>query len=266
MSATEIGRRLKKARLNAGLTQNDVAIRLGITYQAISNYERGTNRVDTDTLTKLCNIYNIRIIDLLQTPFWDEEMFSAYYNANSDEDRQRFIDMWGCPAELVESENNRREPDTSPLSPEDEAILYAFHNGLLPRNIIPMPEMGKIPLIGAIACGSPILADDHIEDYIDLPKHIHADFALTCKGDSMINARIFDGDIVYIRQQDTVDNGQIAAVLIDGEATLKRVRLFDDHISLEPENPQYRPLVYWGEEMNTVRILGKAVAFTSTVR
>ena len=126
--------------------------------------------------------------------------------------------------------------------------------------------MNKVPLIGAIACGAPILADEHVEDYVDVPAHISADFALTCKGDSMINARIFDGDIVYIRQQETVDNGQIAAVLIDGEATLKRVRLFDNHISLEPENPQYRPLVYWGEEMNAVRILGKAVAFTSAIR
>lgn len=133
-------------------------------------------------------------------------------------------------------------------------------------NIIPMPEMRKIPLIGSIACGAPILAEEHIEDYIDIPKHIHADFALTCKGDSMINARIFDGDIVYIRKQDTVENGEIAAVLIEDEATLKRVRLFDDHISLEPENPQYRPIVYWGDEMNSVRILGKAVAFTSCVR
>lgn len=136
----------------------------------------------------------------------------------------------------------------------------------LPSGIIPMPEMRKIPLIGSIACGAPILAEEHIEEYIDIPRHINADFALTCKGDSMINARVFDGDVVYIRQQDTVNNGEIAAVLIDGEATLKRVQLFQDHISLEPENPQYRPLVYWGEEMNTVRILGKAVAFTSTIR
>jgi repressor LexA len=82
----------------------------------------------------------------------------------------------------------------------------------------------------------------------------------------MINARIFDGDVVYIRQQPTVENGEIAAVLIDDEATLKRVRLFPDHITLEPENPQYRPLVYWEEEMNSVHILGLAVAFTSTVR
>lgn len=133
-------------------------------------------------------------------------------------------------------------------------------------NVIPMPDMRKIPLLGKIACGAPILAEDHIEDYVDIPKNIHADFALTCQGDSMINARIFDGDIVYIRQQDTVESGEIAAVLIDNDATLKRIRIFEDHVSLEPENPQYRPIVLWGEEMNAVRILGKAVAFTSAVR
>ena len=137
---------------------------------------------------------------------------------------------------------------------------------VLPDNIIPLPDLRKIPLIGAIACGAPILAEEHIDGEVDIPSHIHADFALICRGDSMINARIFDGDIVYIRQQETVLNGEIAAVLIDTEATLKRVRLFDDHIVLEPENPMYKPLVYWNEEMNAVRILGKAVAFTSAVR
>ena len=143
------------------------------------------------------------------------------------------------------------EPDTTPI---------------LPDNIIPMPTLRKIPVVGAIACGAPILAEEHIEGHVDIPAQIHADFALICKGDSMINARIFDGDIVYIRQQETVENGEIAAVLIDNEATLKRVRLFDDHIILEPENPMYKPMVYWNEDMNAVRILGKAVAFTSTVR
>lgn len=138
---------------------------------------------------------------------------------------------------------------------------------IIPQIIIPMPEMRKAPLLGSIACGAPILAEEHIEDYVDIPKHIIADFALTCKGDSMINARIFDGDIVYIRQQDTVQNGEIAAVLTDsGEATLKRVRFHDDRIILEPANPLYDPLVFRGEEINTIRILGKAVAFTSAVR
>ena len=146
------------------------------------------------------------------------------------------------------------------------AYLMGWEDSTLPSNIIPMPEMRKIPLLGRIACGAPILAEEHIEEYIDIPKNIHADFALTCQGDSMINARIFDGDIVYIRQQDTVESGEIAAVLIDNDATLKRIRIYDDHISLEPENPQYRPIVLWGEDMNTVRILGKAIAFTSAVR
>lgn len=149
---------------------------------------------------------------------------------------------------------------------EDMPIdLSIFAEQGQPENIIPMPEMRKIPLVGTIACGTPILADQNIEEYVSIPKNIAADFALTCKGDSMINARIFDGDVVYIRQQQTVENGEIAAVLIDNEATLKRVQLFDDHIILQPENPMYKPLAFWGEEMNTVQILGKAVAFTSAV-
>lgn len=135
-----------------------------------------------------------------------------------------------------------------------------------PSNFIQMPKMVKIPLIGTIACGTPITAEQNVEEPVDLPEHIRADFALRCKGDSMINARIYDGDIVYIRQQETVENGEIAAVLVDDEATLKRVSLFPDHITLEPENPQYRPLVFWEDEMNEVRIIGKAVAFTSAVR
>ena len=146
------------------------------------------------------------------------------------------------------------------VPPEREAASASVNN------IMPLPEIRKIPLLGTIACGEPITAEENIGEYIDIPKNIHADFALACQGDSMINARIFDGDIVYIKQQETVESGEIAAVLIDGEATLKRVRLFDDHIALEPENPMYKPFVYWGEEMNTIRILGKAVAFTSAIR
>ena len=129
-----------------------------------------------------------------------------------------------------------------------------------------VPTTRQIPILGTIACGAPILAQEHIDGYTDVPSHIHADFALVCKGDSMINARIFDGDIVYIRQQEQVENGEVAAVLIDGEATLKRVRRFPDSVSFEPENPMYRPLILWGEDMNRARILGKAVAFTSAVR
>ena len=113
------------------------------------------------------------------------------------------------------------------------------------NNITNIPAMRSVPLVGTIACGTPILAEQNIEGDVSAPEHVHADFALRCQGDSMINARIF---------------------LINDEATLKRVHLYEDHVVLEPENPQYRPLVYWGIDMNAVRILGKAVAFTSIVR
>ena len=128
-----------------------------------------------------------------------------------------------------------------------------------------IPGTYRVPVLGTIACGAPILAQEHIDGYTSVPDNIHADFALVCKGDSMVGARIFDGDMVYIRQQETVENGEIAAVLIDGEATLKRVRYYDDCLCLQPENPKYRPIMLWGEEMNQIRILGKAVAFTAVI-
>ena len=103
-------------------------------------------------------------------------------------------------------------------------------------NIFPLPKTKKVPLLGTIACGEPVLATENIEAYIDMDSDIHADFALRCQGDSMINARIMDGDIVYIRKQDIVENGEIAAVLMDdcseSQATLKRVYISDDKIRL----------------------------------
>lgn len=137
----------------------------------------------------------------------------------------------------------------------------------LPRNIQPMPSTYKVPRLGRIACGDPILAEENIEDYDDVPAYIKCDFTLVCRGDSMINARIFDGDIVCIKADAEVNSGDIAAVLVDDDtATLKRVRLFDDHIILEPENPTYKPKVFWNEDMNRVRIIGKATHFISTVK
>ena len=132
-------------------------------------------------------------------------------------------------------------------------------------NIIPLPKMNKIPLLGTIACGEPILAEENIECDIDIPENINADFALRCKGDSMIDARIMDSDIVYIKQQPTVNNGEIAAVLIGEEATLKKVYLSGNTLTLLACNSSYEPFVYSGEQLNDIRILGKAVGFTSNL-
>lgn len=136
----------------------------------------------------------------------------------------------------------------------------------VPDNIIPLPKTKKIPLLGTIACGEPILAAENVEALINADENLNADFALRCKGDSMINARIFDGDIVYIREQPDVEDGEIAAVLIGEEATLKRVYKYPSKVVLRPENPLYDDMIYSKEEMNEVRILGKAVAFLSAVR
>lgn len=136
-------------------------------------------------------------------------------------------------------------------------------SGGIPSNIIPLDPMRQIPLIGQIACGEPILAEQNIEEYIDLPRHIRADFALMCKGDSMVNAGIRDGDVVYIRQQSEVENGQIAAVMVgDEEATLKRFYRDGDTVRLVPENPSYPVKVFVAEEINQIKVVGLAVAYT----
>ena len=154
-------------------------------------------------------------------------------------------------------------PNWLALKSEDMAIKkYPYEI----ENIIPLPKTKKVPLVGTIACGTPITAVENIEDYIDMSEDVHADFALRCKGDSMINARIFDGDIVYIRQQPDVENGEIAAVYIDGEATLKRVFKHRNSLELRAENPTFNTLYYEGSELENIRILGKAVAFLSEVR
>lgn len=133
------------------------------------------------------------------------------------------------------------------------------------KNIIPMPKMRMVPLVGTIACGTPILADENIMCDVPMPETVRADFALRCKGDSMTGARINDGDLVYIRTQEDVETGEIAAVLLDDEATLKRVYKSDGAIVLQPANPAYDIKIIAGQALDTFRIIGKAVAFTSVI-
>lgn len=135
------------------------------------------------------------------------------------------------------------------------------------RNILPL-KTKKVPLLGSIACGEPIFANAEHGEFVLTSDNIDADFCLRAKGDSMSGARILDGDIVFIRKQETVENGQIAAVMIGDEATLKRVYYHPENnkLVLAPENPAYEPLMYVGAELEEVRILGRAVAFQSVIR
>lgn len=133
-------------------------------------------------------------------------------------------------------------------------------------NIYPI-ELKRFPLLGEIACGEPRFASEDRESYVEASTDIQADFCLKAKGDSMINARIQDGDIVFIREQPSVYNGEIAAVVIDDEATLKRVFYYPekDLFILKAENSKYDDLVYSKSELDNIRILGKAIAFQSDV-
>ena len=145
----------------------------------------------------------------------------------------------------------------------------SYYDDALPSNVTRIPPLRSIPLIGNIACGTPILAAQNIEANIFLPETVNADYALRCKGDSMTGADILDGDIVYIRQDADVINGQIYAVMIgEGEvteATLKHVYQTPDTLTLTADNPAYPPMIYQGEQLARIRIIGKAVGFTRKI-
>ncbi|WP_225828781.1 transcriptional repressor LexA [Streptomyces naphthomycinicus] len=120
------------------------------------------------------------------------------------------------------------------------------------------PETTDVPLVGQIAAGAPILAEECVEDVLSLPRRLVGDgqlFALRVRGDSMIEAAICDGDIVAVRRQGSADSGDIVAALLDGEATVKRLRREGGHVWLMPHNMAYEPLP--GDD---AAILGKVVA------
>lgn len=147
------------------------------------------------------------------------------------------------------------------------AYLMGWDEDYARYGIMPI-KTKKLPMLGNVACGEPIFSQEERGEYIDVDGSINADFCLRAKGDSMIGARINDGDIVFIRKQDMVENGEIAAVLIEDDATLKRVQYDRDAgiLLLSAENPQYETMIFTGEQLNRIKILGKAVAFQSDVK
>lgn len=163
------------------------------------------------------------------------------------------------PQSKVEAFAKALETTTAYLIGIDEEKERAVK---VPPGFEPLPRMVKKPLIGDIACGEPITAEQNIADYVDVPESVHCDFCLRCHGDSMVDAGIRDNDVVYIRCQPEVEDGEIAAVRIGGEATLKRVYYDGQSLTLMPANSSYRPKTYSGPELENIRIEGKAVGFT----
>ena len=132
----------------------------------------------------------------------------------------------------------------------------------VPPGFQPLPHMVQKPLVGCIACGEPITAEQNIERYVDVPEGVSCDFCLECEGDSMIDAGIHSGDLVYIRIQPEVENGQIAAVRIGEEATLKKVYYDGESLILMPCNNSMLPRTYSGPALENIKIEGRAVGFT----
>ncbi len=158
--------------------------------------------------------------------------------------------------------NEKVERIAEVLGTTPAALAGWAEDGILPIST------RRIPMLGEIACGEPIFAEEEHGTFVTVDEGLDVDFCLRAHGDSMVGARILDGDLVLVRKQESVDNGEIGVVIIDGEATLKRVYFYpqEGKLILSPENPRYAPLVYLGHELDSIKILGKAVAFQSRIR
>ena len=214
-----MGDRIRKARLEKGLSQAELAELLGYkSRSSINKIEVEGRDIPRSSIVKFAQVLGV------------------------------------TPSYLMGWEEETSEPDAL------EVLMEKYDN-------IKPVKLKRFPLLGEIACGEPIFADEDRESCVMADMDINADFCLTAKGDSMINARINDGDIVFIKEMPMVDNGDIAAVIIDDDATLKRVYYYpeDNTIQLIAENPNFKPLIYKNEELDQIRILGKAVYFMSAL-
>ena len=214
-----MGDRIRKARLEKGLSQAELAELLGYkSRSSINKIEVEGRDIPRSSIVKFAQVLGV------------------------------------TPSYLMGWEEEASEPDAL------EVLMEKYDN-------IKPVKLKRFPLLGEIACGEPIFAQEDKEHCVMADMDINADFCLTAKGDSMINAHINDGDIVFIKEMPMVDNGDIAAVIIDDDATLKRVYYYpeDNTIQLIAENPKFKPLIYKNEELDQIRILGKAVYFMSAL-
>lgn len=193
-----------------GMSQRELADRLGVGTTSVSNWCCGNTSPRMDKVDAMCRIFGCRRSDLMEMP----------------------------------ASNVPEYDGIEPISTQ------------------------RLPIMGAVACGDPVLMEEERDLYVDATTGVRADFVLRAKGDSMIGARIQDGDLVFVRAQESVENGQIAAVAIGDEATLKRVYFYPEQrlLILRAENPAFSELTYSGAELAQVRILGLAVAFQSDVK
>ena len=230
--------RMKELRQERGITMKDAAQQLNLPYTTYVNYEKGTREPNSETLIQIANFFNTSIDYLLgkSNTRIDDRVLDVVNELDLDTLAQ---------AGNIRDALKTQQTNNASASP-------------IPPGFEPLPEMESVPLVGRIACGQPITAEENLEGYVSIPAAWRATFTLQCEGDSM-EPTIHDGDLVAIRKDVHIENGQIAAVRIGDEATLKHLYLHDDYIELRPENPTYASIIRRKEEMNDVSIEGKAV-------
>ncbi len=297
MRSAKFSDRLKLRLEQLGMTAAELSRKMNLSEAVISQYKSGKYEPKQDRLEAFAKTLDISEAWLMGYDTQEDakmtlrELLVQYRDEHKLSQRQ-FAEICGLSNGYISMLEKNFNPSTSePLTPslpvlkkiatgmgitlndlflkiEDIPVELKYQFGDIPSspNIFPI-SVKKYPLLGSIACGEPIFKEADRESYILSGTEIAADFCLKCEGDSMVNARILDGDIVFIRKQEQVENGEIAAVSINDEVTLKRVVFFPekDMIILKPENSKYHDMVFTDEELNTIKILGKAVAFQSDV-
>ena len=205
-----IGNRIRERRRDLGMTQTELAKKVGLkTKGAISRIENDTRDLTQTQIVDFAKALNSTPSYLIG---WDKTDLDTIIN---------------------------RHPDLHPIR-----------------------KIRSVPILGTIACGTPIWAEENFEGYVGIdPAHMDGEFALICKGDSMVDAEIHDGDIVLMKKVSDVEDGQIAAVLIEGETTLKRVYKKENLLVLQPCNRNYSPIIYSYDEVedNGIQIIGECV-------
>lgn len=297
---TEVGLRVKELRQKLNLTQEELARKAGYTSRSsINKIEKGLVDIPQSKIadlaaalettpaylmgwekatkvrekTKESIAHNIRyhreLAKLTQKQFADilgvDEKIVAMLEDGQEELRKEILykicdalDL--IPGNIIPGDDEELDEDTKYLLSRRKRDRLSYIDLHRFSSVRPITRK-RLPVLGNVACGEPVFANEEHDAYIDVDSDIAADFCLTAKGDSMVNARIFDGDILFVKKQDTVNDGEIAVVLIENEATVKRVYYDKENniLTLMPENPTHRPMRFEGEKLNQIRILGKIV-------
>ena len=288
----KLGRQIRRLREQLGMSQEELAKKLGYrSKSSINKVETGSQGLTQSKIMRFAEALQTTPGELLD---WasDDTSDAGYSNEQQrqifSENLRKQIEMrgltqkevadgigefvqtvsaWACAKSLPRMGKIQKLADYFGIE-KSQLIDEQPEEPTIPSysNIFPL-QRKRVPLLGQIACGEPIFCNEDRECYVEAGTDVRADFCLKARGDSMTGARIMDGDIVFIQKDVPLEAGQIYAVAIDDEATLKRV-YYDDAaqvLQLLAENPKYPPMIYSGEKLDHVHILGRAIAFQSDV-